>query len=262
MFKKLLLSSLVLVLTACSASPKYKISDEDARKWIAEWNQVLLCLYPKGYKTQNFNTLSPEENHINNLISEHMGKQIIGLNNYQLMQSDLASLAYLNKQFEKLKGYVNIPPVDPKRCNEFKKAYQIALKQVREQQKKQKAEELARRKQAAKEEAARKAFYATPEGQAYLARQQLIAQQQAMQAQMAMQQQQILQQQQELRQQQVMNAINSGLQSIANQMNQNTNMINSMTNQMRNSMPTYQYQAPSSTTCYQLMGGTVRCNHR
>ncbi|MEH8031639.1 DUF5358 family protein [Gallibacterium anatis] len=261
MFKKLLLSSLVLVLTACSASPKYKISDEDAKKWIIEGNKVEQCLFPKEYKAKNFNSLSQEERYLQAMGALNTLAQVIGMHNYQLIGSDFLSKQYLQKQYEKF-NHSNPISFDPKWCNALKKDYQIALKQIREQQKKQKAEELARRKQAAKEEAARKAFYATPEGQAYLARQQLIAQQQAMQAQMAMQQQQILQQQQELRQQQVMNAINSGLQSIANQMNQNTNMINSMTNQMRNSMPTYQYQAPSSTTCYQLMGGTVRCNHR
>lgn len=59
MLKKLTALSLLVFLTSCQNlnSPKiaYKLSDEDAKKWIIEVNKVEQCVFAKEYQAKNSN---------------------------------------------------------------------------------------------------------------------------------------------------------------------------------------------------------------
>lgn len=275
MLKKLTAISAVLLLAGCQNfnSPKiaYKLSDEDAKKWIIEVNKMEQCVFAKEYQAKNFNNLSNEERFLydNGVIKSTLAR-IIGGQNMQIIASDPASQQYTIAQYQKF-NHSEKATFDPQWCEAQKRDYNQALKQLRAEIKKRNAEQIAKEKELERQRKAEADFYASKEGQAYLAQQQLMVQQQNLQNQMALQQQaqriayeRQIAAEREARQraefQDLSNTIINGLNNMNNSVSQTTQMINSMTQ----SMPRYQYQPQqsSSSTCYRLTNGIVRCNHQ
>lgn len=267
MFKKSLMVLSIFMLFGCGATyqkPAYKISDIDMKIFFLRTNNLEHCIYPqlKGLnfeqashavysKWSKAESLAMFKFHADNI------RSIIGEHNARLIASDPASQQYFQKKFSQMDR--NITNVDKKKCDDFKKVYYAEVRKMEENIKKSEKEQLARQKQAEKERKAREAYYATPQGQAELARQQY---QQTLLAQQQMYQQQLEAQRQNYQWQQLGNTITNSLNSLANTMNQQANMYNSMTR----SMPVYQYQAPStsSSTCYSYGVGNnmIHCKHR
>lgn len=278
MLKKLTALSAILLLAGCQnlgsfGAPKmaYKLSDEDAKKWIIEENKREQCVFPKEYAAKNLNNLSPEERqlHFNGVILGSL-THVIGAANARLAVNDPASYQYLQSQRQKF-NHSEKASFDPQWCEAQKRDYSQALKQVRENMAKQKAQALAQQKEAERQRKAEAEFYASKEGQAYMAQQQMMAQQQAMQNQMQLQQQQQMQAQraayEQAQFQQFTNAINNGINSMSQTYQQRAAATNALTqSMMANPMPTPVYrnspQSSSSSTCYPLPGGIVRCNHQ
>lgn len=275
MLKKLTTLSLLMLLAGCQnlSGPKiaYKLSDEDAKKWIIEGNKVEQCVFAKEYQAKNFNNLSNEEKFLyqNGVLNSTLAN-IIGIQNFQMIQNDPASQQYTMVQYQKF-NHSEKATFDPQWCEAQKRDYNQALKQLKAEIKKRNSEQIAKEKELERQRKAEADFYASKEGQAYLAQQQLMVQQQNLQNQMALQQQaqriayeRQLAAERAARQraefQDLSNTIINGLNDMNNSVSQTTQMINSMTQ----SMPRYQYQPQqsSSTTCYSLTNGIVRCNHQ
>ncbi|MDO4698520.1 MAG: DUF5358 family protein [Pasteurellaceae bacterium] len=266
MLKKSVLIASVIALIGCGSSqystysskPKYKISDEDTRRWIVEGNKFEQCLFPKEYSKGTFNRLSDEEKYLHDIFV--YGKSLentIGSIHSQTIFNDRPSFNYLFvQQFPKFNHSKKVA-FDKQWCETVKKEYKQSLTQVKAEVKKAKERELARQKQEEKERKARADYYASPQGQADLARQQY---QQALLAQQRAYEHALAEQRQQQDFQNFTNTLNQSISGITNSMNQRANLINSMAN----SMPRYQYQPPqnSSTTCYRLANGIVRCNHQ
>lgn len=274
MLKKLTAISALLLLTGCqnltSYQIAYKLSDEDAKKWVVEGNKIEQCLFAKEYQTRNFNNLSDEERQLlwKGVVNEL--SLIIGGQNAQLIDNDLASARYARSQFQKF-NHSEQAMFESQWCDALKRDYSQALKQLRAEIKKRKAEETAREKNLERQRKAEADFYASKEGQAYLAQQQLMLQQQNLQNQVELQQQaqrmayerQLAAERAERQSEEFQDFVTSmqnSINGVTNSMAQTTQMINSMTQ----SMPRYQYQPQqsSSTTCYRITSGIVRCNHQ
>ena len=288
MLKKLTAISALLLLTGCqnltSHQIAYKLSDEDAKKWVVEGNKIEQCLFAKEYQTRNFNNLSDEERQLlwKGVVNEL--SLIIGGQNAQLIDNDLASARYARSQFQKF-NHSEQAMFESQWCDALKRDYSQALKQLRAEIKKRKAEETAREKNLERQRKAEADFYASKEGQAYLAQQQLMLQQQNLQNQVELQQQaqrmayerqlaaeraqrmayerQLAAERAERQGEEFQDFVTSmqnSINGVTNSMAQTTQMINAMTQ----SMPRYQYQPQqsSSTTCYRITSGIVRCNHQ
>lgn len=233
MLKKSLLLVSLFTLSACSslipATAKYKISDEDTQRAIIESNKMEQCLFPKQYKSGNFSTLSEEERALIQNGQRYFLASIIGSQNLNIIDSDALSKQYAIQQWNK---FNHSRPADFTKewCNTQKNYFNTALKQLKAQIQQQKDQELAKQKQAEKERLAREAYLASPEGQAYLAQQQLIAQQQAYEQQL-MAARRAAAQQNDF--QNISNIMNNGLNSMAQSMQQRTNAIDQMTQQMQ-----------------------------
>lgn len=193
MIKKLTAISTLFLLVGCqslgSSKILYKLSDEDTKKWVTEINKMEQCLFAKEYTTQNFNNLSNEERLLLNNAKYNLLAQIIKPGYVHFIKTDLSSQQYAISQFQKF-NHSDKANFDAKWCETQKQSYKQALKQVRNEIKKQKVEEIARQKEAQKKqaEAERKrkeleAYYRTPAGQMELARQQMARQHQEMMAQ-------------------------------------------------------------------------------
>lgn len=287
-YPKTLLSILLLgSLTACSSGlsgnqPKYKISDQDTQKWIERGNQVEQCVFQKEYKNKTFNQLSVEERMLhNNGVFQSTLAEVIGLDNAQIVLNDPASTQYLKQQYDKF-NHSNPTDFDKSWCDEMRASYQQALKKMHVEKKKQEKEQLARQQQEEKERRAQDEFYASREGQAHLAQQRILAEQQRMQQQALLQQQAYQQQmlaqqrayQQQLAAQQAaqsttafdvfnqavhtMNSITQSMQQTANAYNQAAESMARVNAGYNNS---WNQSQNSSTTCYRLANGIVRCNH-
>ncbi len=205
MLKKISILSLsVLFLSSCttlsniptyktSNTPRYKISDEDTKQWIIKGNKVEQCLFPNEYKNGSFRKLSQEKRYLHTqFVYENTLPKIIGISNTNIIKSDRLSNLYLGKQYQKFNHSRKVS-FDKSWCNSLKKEYRLALKNVKEQIKRQVAIQKAQREQAEKERIARQKFYASPQGQAYLMQQQLLQQQQVLINQQNMMQQRAIQ---------------------------------------------------------------------
>lgn len=252
-------------INSMSSEPIFKISEEQMKDFILEGNNIEQCIYPKlkglsfGEATNKvYNQLTPVEVYVISKLKANKLREIVGEKNYYLGSNEQLSQNYFLQMFNRLNN--QIANINQKECNQLKKEYQSELKQAKKEYEKFQEQERIARKQAQQnqqkleaEQRARAAYYNSPAGQAEIQRQQIIAQQQQILANQRAEQQ-------AAEWQRLNQTISNGLQSVTNTMNQNTNMINSMIN----SMPRYQYNPPqnSSTTCYRLATGIVRCNHR
>ncbi|MDY2947281.1 MAG: DUF5358 family protein [Mannheimia varigena] len=231
-----------------SSEPKYKISDEDTKRWIIEGNKVEQCVFNKEYRNKDFSkltqieqTLHTKEVYRSTLIS------VIGENNVQIINSDPASQRYVEQQFQKF-NHAEPAKFDKKWCQDIKRDYQIELNKLKNEQKEQatlmkkrKLEDQKRQEQLEKESAARQAYYATPQGQAALVQQQMLAQQQAMQQQMAAQQQQMYEAQQ-------WNQLNQQIQNMNQSIQQSNQQMMQMYNNRTKNVSCY--NALGNVTCY------------
>lgn len=288
MFKKIIATlSCALFLSACGSTnshkkitPIYQISDADALKALEQEIPIWQCLFP-DYKTKMannsvqistglpydiFSKLSHSQSTIVKNIKANILAEVIGSNNAARMTSDSDSLSYYSGKILRLQKSVfkKSPSLSAHKCNNFKQEFQLAVATLDREKANQQA---ARQAQLAKEEQARQTFYATPEGQAYLAQQRLLQQQQAMQyQQQQMFEQQRMQQERQARQQawqDLGNTIQQSAQTLTNTLNQNTQMINNMNNQMmRNNQQMMQNwgNRGGSINCYNL-GSITRCNY-
>lgn len=274
MLKKLTALSLLVFLTSCQNlnSPKiaYKLSDEDTKKWIIEVNKVEQCVFAKEYQAKNSNNFSNEEKYLYKKAGLNTLANIIGMENIQIINNDPISQKYAMDQYHKF-NHNEKATFDQQWCEDQKRDYNQALKQLKVDIKKFNAEQAAKEKEAERQRKAEADFYSSKEGQAYLAQQQLMVQQQNLQNQIALQQQaqrvayerQLAEERaahQNAEFQNFSNTLINAVNNMNNSMAQTTQMINSITQ----SMPRYQYQPqqPSSTTCYRLTSGIVRCNHQ
>ena len=274
MLKKLTAISALLLLTGCqnltSHQIAYKLSDEDAKKWVVEGNKIEQCLFAKEYQTRNFNNLSDEERQLlwKGVVNEL--SLIIGGQNAQLIDNDLASARYARSQFQKF-NHSEQAMFESQWCDALKRDYSQALKQLRAEIKKRKAEETAREKNLERQRKAEAVNYIRTVKGAYLAQQQPMLQQQNLQTQVELQQQaqrmayerQLAAERAERQSEEFQDfviSMQNSINGVTNSMAQTTQMINSMTQ----SMPRYQYQPQqsSSTTCYRITSGIVRCNHQ
>ncbi|MFA9499312.1 DUF5358 family protein [Mannheimia sp. E30BD] len=231
-----------------SSEPKYKISDEDIKKWIIEGNKIEQCIFNKEYRNNDFSKLTKieqalhnKEVYLNTLIS------VIGENNVQIISSDPASQRYIEQQLQKF-NHSESAKFDKKWCQDVKRNYQMELNKLKAEQKAQAAlmkkrqlEEQKRQEQLEKESAARQAYYATPQGQAALVQQQMLAQQQAMQQQMAAQQQQMYEAQQ-------WNQLNQQIQNMNQSIQQSNQQMMQMYNNRTKNVSCY--NALGNVTCY------------
>lgn len=228
MIKKLTPLSAILLLSGCLGTPEpaYKLSDEDAQKWIVVANQIEQCLFPKEWKAQNFNSLSNEEKHLyfNGLIPNSL-MHIIGNQNWQVLMGDYNSRQYANAQWIKF-NHSQAVNFDAKWCQTQKQSYNNDLKQFRAQIK----EEERKRQEL-------EAYYRTPAGQMELMRQQMAQQHKEMMA----QQNEILRQQADAARWNMINSIgknvsptfnynqNYQIQSINRSLNQINSTLQNMT---------------------------------
>lgn len=222
MFKKSLMALSVFLLVGCGShnvyrqqTPKYKISDEETKKWIIEGNKFEQCLFPKEFEKQTLANLSQEELYLYNLFIWGKSLQnVMGDSIAQTIFSDDASKNYaFNTQAPRF-NHSQKAEFSKQWCANEKKQYNSALKQLKIEIKKAKQAEIARQKQAEKERKAREAYLKTPAGQMELARLQQERQHQEM---MALQRQQIAQQQamqEQMLLQQSFNRLNQTIRSI------------------------------------------------
>lgn len=230
MLKKSLILASLFTLSACGSiippTAKYKISDEDTQKWIIEENRIEQCFFPKEWKSGNFSKLSQVDQAAMSHVRQLIIFSIVGQENYNTIANDPLSNQYLSQQFNK---FNHSKPADFNK--EWCDAQKVEFSKLKSRIKEQQAQELARQKQAEKERLAREAYLASPEGQAYLAQQQLIAQQQAYEQQLMAARRAAAQQNDFMN---ISNIINNGFNSMTQSMQQNTNSINQMTQQMQN----------------------------
>ena len=176
MLRKIMTLSAMLFLSGClgTPDPAYKLSDEDAQKWIITANQIGQCLFPKEWQARNFNSLSNEEKYLyfNGLIPNSL-MYIIGNQNWQKLINDSMSQQYANAQWAKF-NHSQPTNFDTTWCQDQKQRFNNELKQFRIQMK----EEERKRQEL-------EAYYRTPAGQMELMRQQMAQQHREMMAQQA-----------------------------------------------------------------------------
>lgn len=116
MMKKYYLLTLVLSISGCHitsqpespfpgefADADYILSDDDAKRWIAESNQVAECIYPNLTRIQQEH-FSKEDAYIHaQYVFFYPLEKIIGEQYVKLVQSDEKSMGYAQYQFKKFK---------------------------------------------------------------------------------------------------------------------------------------------------------------
>ena len=236
MNKSLLAILVFSLLTACETVPeaKYRISDYDIQQWILRANTIEQCLYPKEYQKgtmDQFANLSRNEQELLRELKIMALDEIVGQKNSRTIMNDYRSKSFFDSQHRKF-NHFNTTNLDKKWCNNLRKNYRTTLKNIEKQQ-------LAARRQAEKERKARDAFYATPQGQAALAQQQMQQQQMAHQAYLQHQQ---MRHQQEMQEQQMRH----------DRQMQQQRQIERMRNSIQNSMP-------RRTDCTRMPYGDISC---
>lgn len=157
--------ALAFILSACgslnssfsfnkSAGPRYKISDEDVKKWVLERNKVEQCLYPKQIRTKGIHTLSKGDQLLYQMaVSNKTLHQVVGSKNYLTLTTDPASQQYLAARFKKL-NHSRATRVEKAWCDALKKDYDQLVKSANATAKRQNAEATKQAKRTAKKQAA------------------------------------------------------------------------------------------------------------
>lgn len=193
MLKKVwILIPTICSLASCSTPPKYVLSDEDAYK--IEFQRLAMghCSDKNkakfGKLLESADIPSSEGTVFSNAFLYEIYRSVIGDNGLYWLANDRSSYAIAHS---KLSPQISLlaKQQTQKLTKEQCKAYENFLAGFIKKWKSTKAQQKA-------EEKARQEFYATPQGQAYLAQQQLTVQQQQMQQQMINQMQMMQEQQQ------------------------------------------------------------------
>lgn len=181
------LSLSICLLTACSfgyrtTEPKYKITEGEMKRFVLIGNNKEQCIHPelKGLtfeqaEKQVYSKRTDAEKYLwNKKIAFETFIEVLGEYKANIIYSDIYSQQYFNNMYSKFNN--QIANIDQAECSAFKKEWnkELAIAKKLIQEEKQRA--LARQRQAEKEAKARQEFYATPQGQAYLAQQKLISQ--------------------------------------------------------------------------------------
>lgn len=276
MFRNLISIATVFVLSACGSTayqnsrPLYKVSEKETKEFIHRYISTMACL---NVQTNDFT------NQASNMAIENLKfsiwRNILNPNDFNTLSTNPASQQYLTNQVNKYFSIVEkenprlLYPANSTQCNAIKRQYYQKIQEFTKQLQEQQRQHAERQAQQIREEQARQEFYATPQGQAYLAQQRLINQQQAMQY----QQQQMLEQQRVQQERQATqqawenlgNTIQQSAQSLTNTLNNGTQMMNNMNQQMMmNNQMMMQNWNPNrggSITCHNLGTGLTRCNY-
>ena len=157
--------ALAFVLSACgslnssfsfnkSVGPRYKISDEDVKKWVLERNKVEQCLYPKQIRTKGIHTLSKGDQLLYQMaVSNKTLHQVVGSKNYLTLTTDPASQQYLAARFKKL-NHSRAARVEKAWCDALKKDYDQLVKSANATAKRQSAEATKQAKKTDKKQTA------------------------------------------------------------------------------------------------------------
>ncbi|MFZ7304670.1 DUF5358 family protein [Avibacterium avium] len=132
MRKYLLFSLSIAVLVGC-ASPKYRISDQDLKAWIAISNDMEQCINPNLTNSASYSLLSQDEM---NLILKYNGeilRQVITSYNYDVMMNDHDSYVYYQKKFNKLNNNIKGNVLTPEQCQGFKTKFHNDLANIQAQ---------------------------------------------------------------------------------------------------------------------------------
>lgn len=251
LFKVSALSLTLCSLTACSllAQPAYKITDDESYRWGQNSYKDYLCLMSKpskfGKAWQNALKLGEPLDQIKKkrvFVTMDGGlERTVGKFKAALIKTDRPSNSYaLSKTYIYNQGVAHTEnsQLNQSECTQIVKFYDKKFDQQQEQIR------LAEQRRKAEQ-----AFYASPQGQAYLAQQQLLNQQLAAQA-AAVEAAKFRQ-------------LNQSMQNLANTVIQGQQNLAQQYNNMATSMPRYQFQPPQqqrlSTTCYRIANGIVQC---
>lgn len=247
LFKVSALSLTLCSLTACSLleQPAYKITDDEAYRWGQNAFKDYLCLMSKpskfGKAWQNALKQGKALNDIKVSVTMDGGlERTVGISKYTTIKADYPSARYAeSKKYILTQGVDSVKYIfNQSECTRIIKFYDKKFDQQQEQIR------LAEQRRKAEQ-----AFYASPQGQAYLAQQQLLNQQLAAQAAAV--------EAAEFRQ------LNQSMQNLANTVIQGQQNLAQQYNNMAASMPRYQFQPPQqqrlSTTCYRIANGIVQC---
>lgn len=265
MFGKFVVFSSILLVSACgsthsySARKSYTMSEKEAKTYIIEMNKMNACI-PE--------LISPSEP-ASNILSKQYVRNILAniLGNYNVSNLSWNTSSKVVDKIQRImqKERELIPSFSQTECEQYRKEFNQSLNEARQALKEQELKRQEQAKQQAREAAARQAFYATPEGQAYLAQQRLLQQQQAM-----LQQQRAYQEQAERQQawRDLNNSIQQMNQNSMNNLNQTMQFINNMNEQtnrniemMRNQSNWYSPLNRGRINCYNFGGSITTCNY-
>lgn len=188
MLKKLwILIPTVCGLASCVATPKYVLSDEEAYKISYDSTAALNCNPDSQKLVKSLPKTEQQEFAVAFLMEASLAtmRNVIGDTNTYWILNDPASKMIASQKFAKSREMVGNLKLAKEQCTTYKSWARDFAEKWKMAKTQQKAEEKARQ-----------AFYATPQGQAYLAQQQLAIQQQQMQQQMINQMQMMQEQQQ------------------------------------------------------------------
>lgn len=119
--------------SAALNEPKYKISDVDMQILIRHLNNIEQCIYPdlSGPDYQKiYDSWTLTENLTMQYFEFQMLKELLGEENFNLMQGDAASMNYFTELHKKLNHQK--ANVDKERCEAFKPSYQKIYQRVQE----------------------------------------------------------------------------------------------------------------------------------
>ncbi len=249
MFKKILTLQLIMLTTSCGVlgikNPNhYEMSEIDVRNYLLQYSAQIGCL---GIPRNQNEYLVQEK------MKMEILDRIVGINNRINMVNNPVSRARFESSVKRLQMVLENEnpalPITKESCNFMRETYQQNLNSVTVQQ-----------EQNAKEAEARQKFYATQEGQAYLAQQRIIHQQQQMR-------QQQYQQEEKNKTSQawknLANSIEQSSQSLTNNLNRTSQMYENATNQLRiqnQQMQGWGAKQGGTVNCYQY-GNITRCNY-
>lgn len=110
------------------SEPKYKLSDTDAKIWIRQVNNVEQCIFPDlakpGYE-KIYEKWTTAESLTMRLFQRILLRELIGVENDEIIDADPASSAYLNEQVKKFNH--QRANVNPEQCEEYLKPRYKAL---------------------------------------------------------------------------------------------------------------------------------------
>ncbi|WP_424411412.1 DUF5358 domain-containing protein [Pasteurella sp. PK-2025] len=127
MFKKLIFTSLVFLLTGCLSTDNppalpaefanldYELSNEDAQRWAIASAQAEQCIYPNLTRIQREH-FSKEDAYIHSqYVFFYPLEEIIGSEYVKIIQADEKSMGYATYQYKKFKTK-DVSPLKPEQC--------------------------------------------------------------------------------------------------------------------------------------------------